>query len=181
MFWGNSHITGMSRCSLVCQRIDVIDSVTTNGPSVVVLTLWQWGAVNVEIQVPTAENPELVQVPWFVGATEPDGPISRNGIGSHCIYIIITVEVKPRIAKQYKCHYCCFCMEGKCDRGWKKVSLHCFPADQKVTHAWKKYFFWHPFGQFSKAGFHNLWCKKSQKVTAATSGPVSEYRNRSWT
>ena len=47
----------MSRCSLVCQRIDVIDSVT-NGPSVVVLTLWQWGAVNVEIQVPTAENPE---------------------------------------------------------------------------------------------------------------------------
>ena len=53
----------MSRCSLVCQRIDVIDSVTTNGPLVVVLTLWQWGAVNVEIQVPTAENPELVQVP----------------------------------------------------------------------------------------------------------------------
>ena len=97
----------------------------------------------------------------------------------YCIYIYKTMEVKPRIAKQYKCHCCCFCVEGKCDGVWKKVSLHRFPADQKVTRAWKKYFLGHPFGQFSKAGFHNLSCKKSQKVAAATSGPISEYRNQS--
>jgi len=29
-------------------------------------------------------------------------------------------------------------LQGKDDGGWKKVSLHHFPADRKITIAWKK-------------------------------------------
>ena len=39
----------------------------------------------------------------------------------------VTMEVEPRIAKQYKCHHCCSCKnyQEKGMEGWKKVSLHC--------------------------------------------------------
>ena len=47
----------------------------------------------------------------------------------------ITVEVEPRIAKQYKCQYCCSCKNyrGKGMEGGKKVSLRHFLADQKIA------------------------------------------------
>ena len=47
----------------------------------------------------------------------------------------ITVEVEPRIAKQYKCQYCCSCKNyrGRGMEGGKKVSLHRFLADQKIA------------------------------------------------
>ena len=47
----------------------------------------------------------------------------------------ITLEVEPRIAKQYKCHHCCSCQNyrGKWMQGGKKVSLRSFLADQKIA------------------------------------------------
>ena len=49
--------------------------------------------------------------------------------------LCITVEVEPRIEKQYKCQYCCSCKNyrGKEMEGGKKVSLHCFLADQTAS------------------------------------------------
>ena len=40
------------------------------------------------------------------------------GVASHCL----TVEVEPRIAKQYKCQYCCSCKNyrGKGMEGGEK-------------------------------------------------------------
>ena len=71
-----------------------------------------------------------------VAASLPGQFLSRR-----CFTLCITVEVEPRIAKQYKCHHCCSCknywgkgMEG----GGKKVSLHCFLVDQKIACSWKK-------------------------------------------
>ena len=57
------------------------------------------------------------------------GPISR------CFTLCITVEVEPRIAKQYKCQYCGSCKNyrGKGMEGGKKVSLRRFLADQKIA------------------------------------------------
>ena len=58
--------------------------------------------------------------------------------------LCITVEVEPRIVKQYKCHHCCSCKNyrGKGMEGGKKVSLHCFLADQKIAVLWEKNAFW---------------------------------------
>ena len=55
------------------------------------------------------------------------GPISDR--------LCITVEVEPRIAKQYKCQYCCSCKNyrGKGMEGEQKVSLRRFGADQKIA------------------------------------------------
>ena len=49
--------------------------------------------------------------------------------------LCITVGVEIRIAKQYKCQYCCSCTNyrGKGMEGEQKVSLHCFGADQKIA------------------------------------------------
>ena len=49
-------------------------------------------------------------------------------LSRHCFTLCITVEVEPRIAKQYKCQYCCSCKNyrGKGMEGAKKVSLHRF-------------------------------------------------------
>ena len=48
--------------------------------------------------------------------------------------LCITVEVEPRIAKPYKCQYCCGCKNyrGKGIEGGK-VSLRRFLADQKIA------------------------------------------------
>ena len=45
-----------------------------------------------------------------------------------CFTLCITMEVKHRIAKQYKCHYCCSCKNyrEKGMEGGKKVSLRHF-------------------------------------------------------
>ena len=51
--------------------------------------------------------------------------------------LCITVEVEPRIAKQYKCQYCCSCkkLPWKGGGGWggEKVSSHRFLADQEIV------------------------------------------------
>ena len=55
-------------------------------------------------------------------------------LSRHCFMLCITMEIEPRIVMQYKCHHCCsWKLLGKGDGGWKKVSLHCFLADQKVA------------------------------------------------
>ena len=53
------------------------------------------------------------------------------------------MEVEPKIAKQYKWQHCCSCKnyQGKGMEGGKKVSLHCFLADQKIASLWKKMLF----------------------------------------
>ena len=53
--------------------------------------------------------------------------------------LCITMEVEPRIAKQY-CHHCCSCKNywGKGMEGGKRVSLHRFLADKKIASSWKK-------------------------------------------
>ena len=52
--------------------------------------------------------------------------------------LCVTMEIEPRIAKQYKCHHCCSCKNywGKGIKGRKKVSLHQFLADQKIASLW---------------------------------------------
>ena len=54
--------------------------------------------------------------------------------------LCITVEVEIRIAKQYKCQYCCSCKNyhGKGIEGEQKVSLRRFGADQKIASSKKK-------------------------------------------
>ena len=56
-------------------------------------------------------------------------------LSRRCFTLCITVEVEPRIAKQYKCQYCCSCknFRGKGKQGGKKASLHRFLADQNIT------------------------------------------------
>ena len=46
----------------------------------------------------------------------------------HCFMLWITMEVEPRLAKQYKCHHCCSCKNyrGKGMEGGKKVCRCCF-------------------------------------------------------
>ena len=59
--------------------------------------------------------------------------------------ITLTMEVEPRIEKQYKCHHCCSCKNywGKEVEGGKKASLRLFLADQ-ITSSWKKCILGHP-------------------------------------
>ena len=55
--------------------------------------------------------------------------------------LCITMEVEPRIAKQYKCHHCCNCKNylGKGMMGGKKcLCVVFFFADQKIASLWKK-------------------------------------------
>ena len=58
-----------------------------------------------------------------VAASLPGWFLSRR-----CFTLCITMEVEPRIAKQYKCRQCCSCKNyrGKGMEGGTKVSLHCF-------------------------------------------------------
>ena len=60
--------------------------------------------------------------------------------------LCITMEVEPRIAKQYKCHHCYSCknFRGKGMEGGKKVYLRRFLADQKIAISWNKCLLWHP-------------------------------------
>ena len=59
-------------------------------------------------------------------------------LSRQCFTLCITMEVEPRIAKQYKCDHCCSCKNyrGKGMGGRKKVSLRRFGADQKVAISW---------------------------------------------
>ena len=51
--------------------------------------------------------------------------------------LCITMEVEPRIAKQYKC-------QEKGEGGWKKGSLRHFLVVQKIASSWKKCVLGHP-------------------------------------
>ena len=70
-----------------------------------------------------------------VAASLPGRFLSRR-----CFTLCITMEVEPRIVKQYKCHHCCICKNyrGKGTEGGIKVSLYRFLADQKIASSWKK-------------------------------------------
>ena len=66
-----------------------------------------------------------------------------------CFTLCMTTKAEPKIAKQYKCHQCCSCKNyrGKGMEGGKKVSLHCFLADQKIAISWKKCVLGHTIAQ----------------------------------
>ena len=59
-------------------------------------------------------------------------------LSSHCFTLCITMEVEPKIAKQYKCHHCCSCKNylEKGMKGGQKMSLRRFFADQKIASSW---------------------------------------------
>ena len=69
-----------------------------------------------------------------VAASLPGRFLSRR-----CFTLCITMEVEPRIAKQFKCHHCCSCKNyrGKGMEGEKKVYLRRFSADQKIAISWE--------------------------------------------
>ena len=56
-----------------------------------------------------------------------------------CFTLCITMEVQPRIAKQYKCHHCCSCKNYR-GKGWRveKSVFASFLADKKIASSWKK-------------------------------------------
>ena len=72
-------------------------------------------------------------------------------LSRRCFTLCITMEVEPRIAKQYKCHHCCNCKKsvpGKRGGGLKKKCLWRFLADQKMASSWeKKRVLGHPIAQ----------------------------------
>ena len=61
--------------------------------------------------------------------------------------LCITMEVEPRIAKQYKCHHCCKNYQGKGMEGGKKSVFVAFLADQKIMVLWKKCVLGHPIAR----------------------------------
>ena len=64
-----------------------------------------------------------------------------------CFMLCITVEVEPRIAKQYKCRYCCSCKNYRGKGMEKKVSLCRFLYDQKIASSLKKCILGHPIAR----------------------------------
>ena len=74
-----------------------------------------------------------------VAASLPGQFLSR-----HCFMLCITMEVEPRIVKQYKCDHCSSC---KNYQGGKKVSLRHFWADQKIAISRKYFVLGHPLAQ----------------------------------
>ena len=65
-----------------------------------------------------------------VAASLPGRYLSRR-----CFTLCITMEVEPRVAKQYKCHHCYICKNcrGKEIEGGKKCLCVVFLADQKIV------------------------------------------------
>ena len=60
---------------------------------------------------------------------------------SRCwLALCVTMQAEPRIVKQYICHCCCTCKNyrGKVAQDEKKVALHRFSADRKISNLWKK-------------------------------------------
>ena len=69
-------------------------------------------------------------------------------LSRRCFMLCITMEVEPRIAKQYKCHHSCSCKnyQGKGMEGEKKCLGHLL-ADQKIARSWKKCILGHPIAR----------------------------------
>ena len=78
---------------------------------------------------------------WEVTASLPGQFLSR-----HCLMLCITMQVEPRIVKQYKCHHCCSCKNywRKGMEGGKKCLCIVFWGDQKIASSWKKCVLGHP-------------------------------------
>ena len=64
-----------------------------------------------------------------------------------CFMLCKTMEVQPRIVKQYKRHHCCKNYWGKGMEGGERVSLCRFLADQKIASSWKKIVLGHPIAR----------------------------------
>ena len=97
----------------------------------------------------------VVQWSWFVifcarssERSQHHFHCSRRFLSRRCFTLCITMEVEPRIAKQYKWHHCCSCknFRGKGMDGGKKCLRH-FGADQKIVISWKKCILGHPIAQ----------------------------------
>ena len=60
------------------------------------------------------------------------GSLPGRFLSRRCFTLCITIEVGPRIAKQYKCHHCCSCKNyrGKGMEAGKKVSFRHFLVDR---------------------------------------------------
>ena len=99
----------------------------------------------------------MVQWSWFArvnalrnlsrkSSREVAASLPRRFLSRRCFTLCITMEVEPRIAKQYKCHHCCSCKNyrEKGMEGGKNVFLHHLSADQKITSSWKKCVLGHP-------------------------------------
>ena len=56
-------------------------------------------------------------------------------LSRRCFTLCITIKIEPRMVKQNKCHHFCSCKNYRVKgmKGGKKVSLHCFSADQKIA------------------------------------------------
>ena len=72
-----------------------------------------------------------------VAASLPGRFLSR-----HCFTLCTTMEVEPRVAKQYKCHHCCSCKnyQGKGMEGGKKCLFIVFWLTRSGVHG--KNAFW---------------------------------------
>ena len=74
-------------------------------------------------------------------------------LSRRCFTLCITMEAEPRIAKQYKCQYCCSCinyhekgMEGEKKRGVFALFFG-YPEDHEFIE--KKCVLWHPMASYS--------------------------------
>ena len=116
----------MPECWLYQHHSCITHSWLTAGYWVVQWSLFAW--VNALCNLSRKKSQEVAAslLGWF---------LSRR-----CFTLCITMELDPRIAKQYKCHHCCSCNNywGKGMEGGKKVSLRHFLADQKIASSWKK-------------------------------------------
>ena len=85
-------------------------------------------------------------------------------LSRRCFMLCITMEVEPRIAKQYKCHHRCSCKNyhGKGMEGEKKVSL----VVQKITSSWKKCVLGHPIARATSYCLlpDTLWLRASKNA-----------------
>ena len=74
-----------------------------------------------------------------IAASLPDRFLNRR-----CFTLCITMEVEPRIAKQYKCHHCCSCKNyrGKGMEGGKKGGFASFLWLTRRSRFHEKNAFW---------------------------------------
>ena len=118
---------------------------------------WSWFAwVNILCNLSCMKSRE-------VAASLPGRFLSRR-----CFTLCITMEVEPRIAKQYKCHHCYRCTNyrGTGMEGGTKVSLHRFLADQNIASLWGKCVLGHPIARATSYCLlpDTFWLRASKNV-----------------
>ena len=83
-------------------------------------------------------------------------------LSRRCFTQCITVEVEPRIAKQYKCQYCCKNYHGKGMEGGKQVSLFFgWPEDSEFI---EKMRFGASYSSSNKLLPDTLWLRASKNA-----------------